>query len=382
MPIKYLSPLSRRQLENKTAILRIDINAELDKNKKPIMSERFKASAKTIDFLKSKGAKIICIAHQGQPGKYDFSSLEKHSKVLNRLTKIIFINDITGNKAQTAIKNLKPGQAILLENIRFNKDEFNPDKKDNEIIKNLVPLANIYINDAFSVCHREQTSIVSFPKHLKSYAGLTLEKELKSVEKIKVKNALFVLGGNKPVDLIQLTESKNKMLAGGSLVLLPRIAKGYKLGKEEQVLKSDLHLIKDIKPYLKKMVLPIDLAISVNEKRKDISLSDLPVDYPVYDISYKTIEHFKHEIVKAKAIFVKGPMGFFGKPGFNKGTKEILKEVAKSNAFTIMAGGHTSNALSRIGVNKNKINYISLSGGALVEYISGRKLPGIEALKK
>src|SRR3989344_4986302 len=131
MPIKYLSPLSRRQLENKTAILRIDINAELDKNKKPIMSERFKASAKTIDFLKSKGAKIICI------------------------------NDITGNKAQTAIKNLKPGQAILLENIRFNKDEFNPDKKDNEIIKNLVPLANIYINDAFSVCHREQTSIVS-----------------------------------------------------------------------------------------------------------------------------------------------------------------------------------------------------------------------------
>ncbi|MDP3026518.1 MAG: phosphoglycerate kinase, partial [Nanoarchaeota archaeon] len=181
--------------KGKTVLLRADLNSDV-KNGKVLMSERIKEAAKTIDYLKDKKAKIVVIAHQGRPGKTDFLSLKQHAALLNKFAKINFVDDILGKRAEKAIKNLKNSEAILLDNIRFEKDEFNPGKKDNKLLK-LTEETDIYVNDSFSVCHRNEASIVLFPKHMKSCAGLLLEKEINALKKIKIKNCLFILGGAK-----------------------------------------------------------------------------------------------------------------------------------------------------------------------------------------
>ena len=371
--------LSDFEFKNKTVILRIDINSEI-KNKKPIFSDRFVESSKTIIELKRKKAKVIVLAHQGKPNSIEFISLKQHAKILNKLTKIKFIPDIIGKKALRAIKFLKPGEAILLENIRYLSDELSPGK-NNKIINTLAPLADIYINDAFSVCHRAQTSITEFPKVLPSGIGRLMEKELSSLNKLKLKNALFILGGTKLEEVLPLLKDR-KVLAGSYLGALCLLAQGKKIGKQESLFKSQLSLMKEINPHLSNIALPVDYAVNKNDKRKNISISKLPSNYPLLDIGDKTISLYVAQIKKAKAIFLKGPLGMIEKPQFKKGTKEILKAMSSSKSFTALAGGHTTTIARELGINKKHFSYISISGGALLSYISGKKLPGLEALEK
>ena len=206
-----MKTLDNFDFKNKTVLLRSDINSDV-KNGKPLMNERIKESCKTIKELKKKGARIIIIAHQGRRGKDDFISLKQHSKLLSKISKIKFVEDIIGNKAADAISKLKGKEAILLENIRFLKEEENPGK--NNFVKFFIGKVDIYVNDAFSVCHRKQTSIVSFPKYFKSCMGRILEKEVLALKKANLKDCLYILGGAKPADNIKLI-GKNKVLATG-----------------------------------------------------------------------------------------------------------------------------------------------------------------------
>ena len=158
------------------------------------------------------------------------------------------------------------------------------------------------------------------------------------------------------------------------------MAKGYKLGKENKVMKKERHLISKIKKHFRNIKSPIDVAINLKGKRKVLDLRDFPQNYLVLDIGDKTIELYKKEIKKAKAIFFKGAMGMFEQKGFELGTKEILKEISKSKAFSVLAGGQTSDALKQFGISKEKFGYVSLSGGALVKYLAGEKLVGLGVL--
>jgi phosphoglycerate kinase len=262
------------------------------------------------------------------------------------------------------------------------KDEFTPNIGSDFV--NFFKEAGIdyFVQDAFSVLHRNQSSIVSLPKVLPSATGLVLEEELKNIERIKskLKNSLFVLGGNKAEDLLPLLKNK-RILTTGKLSLLALKAKGFPIVKGNGLSEIELKLVPKIKKYSENLVVPVDLALNVKGKRKEISLNELPQKYLVWDIGFQTIENYKKEIVKAKTIFVKGAAGMFEDKNFEKGTKEILKAVEKSKAFAVAAGGSTLDSIEKFKINKKKFGYVSLSGGALVKYLAGEKLVGLEVLK-
>ncbi len=368
-------------LKDKKVLLRVDFNSDVVKGR-ILESDRIKAHSETIKFLLSKGARVVILSHQGTPGEKDFTSLKKHSKFLNRYlrNRVKFVKDIIGKKAIREIKNLKPGRALLLENVRFLKEEFKPGKT-NRMVLNLAPWFDYYVNDAFSIIHRNQTSVVSFPKVLPHAIGLVMEEELKQIRKLKskLKNCLFILGGKKSKDVISLINNKN-ILTTGKLSFLCLIAKGHNLGKENQLLRKDMALIPKIKKNLRNIKTPVDLAINFGGRR-DLSVKQFPEKYPVWDIGKETIENYKEEIKKAKAIFFKGSPGMFEHKGFELGTRELLNAVAESKAFSVIAGGQSSDAINEFHINRKKFGYVSLSGGSLVRYLAGEKLVGLEVLK-
>lgn len=372
-------------IKSKIVLLREDLNSEVS-NGKVLFSERIKESAKVIKILMGKGAKVVVIAHQGRKGEKDFTSLNQHAKLLNRSVKIKFVPDIIGKKAEMAIKELKSGEAILLENIRKLNDEFKT-RGDNKFISKLSKWCDIYVNDAFSVSHREQASVVSFPKYMDSYAGPLLEREINALKKISLKNCLFILAGAKPEDNLMLL-NKNKVLACGLFGQMCLVARGKNLGAQNLYLKKNISdynsSIKKLKEKLNKMgklvETPIDFAVKENGKRKELLIEEFPSQYEIYDIGKKTQEKFISEIKNAKSVYMKGPAGFYSDNRFFTGTKALLEAISKSHAFSLLGGGQLSDAVAKSKIPLKKFGYISLSGGALLQYLSGKRLPGLEAL--
>lgn len=367
--------------KSKIVLLRSDLNSNFV-NGKILMSERIKEASDTIKLLKAKKAKVVVIAHQGRLGKEDCVSLKFHAKLLSKFTKIKFIDDIFGKKAELAIKNLKQGEAILLENLRFYKEE--EENKKGKLVENLSKWGDVYVNDAFSVCHRNNASIVLLPKLMKACAGPLVVRELTALKKLNLRNTLYILGGAKPEDNVLLL-GKNKVLACGLFGQMCLIASGKKLGAQEDYLKKTIKdydkLLKELNKKLSKVITPVDFGVKVNGKRKYLDLEDFPSKYEIFDVGPKTRKLFINEIKKAKSIYMKGPVGDFSSKGFEKGTFEILKAVANSRAFSLIGGGHLSDAIAQSKLNKKSFGYISLSGGALLDYVAGKKLPGIEVLR-
>jgi len=362
--------------EGKTVLLRSDLNSDVQ-NKRLLKSERIKEAARTINELKKKKAKIVILAHQGRPGNEDFISLKQNCKQLNKYSKVNFVEDIIGKEAERKIRNLKEGEAILLENIRYLKEEFNTG--ENKITRFFSKLCDIYVNDAFSVCHRNQASILLAKYIKKSCAGRVLEREVKALQKLKLKDALYILGGAKPEDNIKLL-GRYKVLSCGLFGQVCLINKGKKLGEQEEYLKKKKILIKITKDKLREVQTPIDFAVNING-RKEIPLSGFPNKYEIFDIGSETQKIYTNEIKRAKAIYMKGPAGDCSKRIFSKGTFAILKAVADSKAFSVIGGGHLSDAIKASKINRRRFGHISLSGGALLSYIVGEKLPGLEVLK-
>ncbi|MGY4884639.1 MAG: phosphoglycerate kinase [Nanobdellota archaeon] len=362
--------------KGKVVLLRSDLNSDV-KEGRLLESERIKEASITINELKKKKAKVVILAHQGRPGDDDFISLEQHSKQLNKYSKVNFVKDIIGKEAGEEIKNLKEGEAILLENIRNLKEEF--DTNANKITDFFSKNCDIYVNDAFSVCHRAQASIL-LPKYIKkSCAGRILEREVKALKKLKLDGTLYILGGAKPEDNIKLL-GKNKVLSCGLFGQVCLINKGKKLGEQENYLNKKKIFIEIPKEKLTLVETPLDFAVDANG-RKEITLEGFPNKYEIFDIGSLTQKKYIEEIKKAKAIYMKGPAGDCSKEGFSNGTFAILKAVAESKAFSVIGGGHLSDAITASKVDIKKFGHISLSGGALLNYIAGEKLPGLEVLK-
>ncbi|KAA0006264.1 MAG: phosphoglycerate kinase [Thermoplasmata archaeon] len=390
-------------LEGKTVLLRVDFNMPLDKNTLEILdTTRIKRALPTIKELIEKNAKTVILAHQGRQGSWDFTSLEKHAKALGKLLnhKVQFVDDIYGEKAKNAIKNLKNGEVLVLDNVR--KFDGETEKKtaeehaQSELVQNLYPLADVFVNDAFAAAHRAQCSLIGFTAVLPSCAGRLMEKELSTLEKIIVnpeKPSVFLFGGAKFSDVVvtinRLLENKtaDKILLTGLPANAFLKAKGVTLGeKNEELLAKEgsPEIYNEIKELLDKhgenIYLPVDFAVEENTSRSEISFSELPTPYYIYDIGDKTIQKFKDILSTAKTVFLSGPCGVFEKPSFMKGTKEIFTYVANAEVFSIIGGGHTVAAVEQLGLT-DKISHISTGGGSLEKFMMGEKLPVVEALK-
>ncbi len=388
--------------ENKTVLLRVDFNMPLDKNTLDILdTTRIKRVLPTIKELIEKNAKTIILAHQGRQGSWDFTNLEKHGKALENLLgkEVKFVDDVFGEKAKDAIKNLQIGEVLLLDNVR--KFDGETEKKSanehaqSDLVQNLYPIADIFVNDAFAAAHRAQCSLVGFTEVMPSCAGRLMEKELSTLREIiekPEKPSVFLFGGAKFSDVIvtieRLLDNKtaDKIILTGLPANAFLKAEGINLGdKNEEMLEKEgtpenyNEIKKLIAKYKDKIYLPLDFAQQENTNRTEIDVSDLPTNYNLYDIGEKSIENFKKILSDAKTVFLSGPCGVFENPVFMKGTKEIFTFVAKSDVFSIAGGGHTVAAVEKLGLDK-KISHISTGGGSLEKFMMGEKLPVIVAL--
>ena len=391
-------------LANKTLAVRIDLNSDLNEKGKAEINQRFYAHSETIKELIEKSAKIILIAHQSRRGEKDFIPLEQHAKILSELLnhEVKFVNEVVGEKAKEEILNLKPGEILLLDNVRFLEDEAvnksMEDHANSSLVKFLSPLIDYYVLDAFSVAHRSHSSIVGFALVKPMIAGRVMEKEIEEIR--KAMNPLginaWIMGGAKVDDCISVLkhmfetkpESIEKVLTGGLLANLFLFAKGFEIGSGSlEVLekKGYLELLDDarflVENYEKEIVLPSDVAFEVEGKRKEENVENIPSNACILDIGNKTIDDYKSYIDEFRSIIVKGPLGKFEQKGFEIATKEILEKVADSDATTLIGGGDTSVAIEKLKIEKNKFSYVSVGGGALITFLSGKPMPGIEALK-
>ncbi|MDR3062992.1 MAG: phosphoglycerate kinase [Methanobrevibacter sp.] len=389
-------------VENKTVLLRIDINSPVDPNGGFILDDsRMKLHSPTIKELSEKGAKVVILTHQSRPGKNDFISLKEHAKVLSKNLNIdvLYIDSIFSNEAINKIKNLKSGEILLLENVRFFSEESLNGSVDKQsktlLIRKLSPYIDIFINDAFAAAHRSQPSLVGFTKVLPSGAGRLMEKELTVVEnsfKNVERPCIYVLGGMKADDSIEVIENVLKNESADYILTTGIVANIFLLGAGVDIGKVNKDFIKErgyynlvektkylLKTYKKNIIYPKDLAIEDNGKRVDVSIDKIPNNY-IFDIGVETIKEYAKFIRNAKTIFANGPAGVFENPDFAIGTEDILNTIANSQGFSIIGGGHIAAATNAMGYDIY-MNHVSSGGGACITLLGGKKLAAVEALK-
>ncbi len=384
--------------KNKAVFVRVDLNCPIGNNGEFLDDRRIVEHAKTIKELSEKGAKVIVAAHQGRPGDEDFTTLEKHAAALGKHSgkNVKYVPDILGPTAVNSIKSMKAGDIILLENIRFlaeeNLNRTPAEQAQTLFIKFLSPLIDYFVLDAFATAHRSQPSLVGFTEIKPSLAGRVLEEEVKMLSRAvesKKHPAVFVTGGAKIKDSIKTIEQflnrkiVDEVLTCGLVGNIFLAAKGHEISGIEYV-EDYAKLLEKSKKLLnlfgEKIVLPQDVAVDKYGKREEIPVDKLPQPYRLADIGAKTIEQYKKIISGAQIIIANGPAGVFESKEFEKGTHELVKAIASSNAYTVVGGGHIATAVINLNL-ASKISHVSTGGGACILFLAGDPLPAIEALK-
>lgn len=408
MSIKSLGvkTLDDVEVSGRTVGVRVDFNSPVDSSTKRLLDDsRIRAHAETtLKELVQKRAKVVVLSHQGRKGDPDFTSLKEHAEILARLlpTKVHFVDDIFGERAIASIKSLKDGEVLVLENVRYwdgeAKSASPEEHAKSELVRKLGPLFDVYVVDAFSAAHRPHASLVGFAPVVKHYvAGRVMERELAALYRVRnnpERPCVYILGGAKAEDTADVLESvlgegiADAVLTGGLVANLLLHAKGYNLGDANVAVLRDkgfLELEGRLKAALDKfgdrIHLPEDLAVEENGKRVEITLSSLPAKSLIKDIGSKTLERYAEVIRKAKTIVMNGPMGVFEDPNFSLGTRKIFEAIVTSGAFSLIGGGHTIAASSKLGF-ADKISHVSTGGGALIEYLMKGTLPVVEVLKE
>ena len=378
----------------KKVLVRVDFNVPLNDKGEITDDTRITASLPTIQYLLEQKAAVILMAHLGRPKgqvkpELSLAPVAKHlGKLLGK--KILFAPDCVGEAAQAAASKLKPGHILLLENLRFHKEE---EKNDMEFAEKLASLAELYVNDGFCVSHRAHASVEGVTHFLPAAAGFLLEKEIQYVGQA-VTNPLHpfvaIIGGAKVSDKIgvisNLLDKVDTLLIGGGMANTFLAAQGYKMGKslvEEDKLDLAKELLAKAKKNKVNMLLPTDLVMAaafapdaehVTEKVKNLNQA-----YMALDIGAETSKAYAEALADAKMIVWNGPMGVFEMDAFCKGTEAVAKAVAKSRATSIVGGGDSVAAIEKLGLAK-RITHISTGGGASLEYLEGKVLPGVAAL--
>ncbi|MFX1294996.1 MAG: phosphoglycerate kinase [Promethearchaeota archaeon] len=393
-----LMTLDDVDVKGKKVLIRFDLNSTVTVDD-PVIKDtlRLDQIKPTLEDLKE--AAVIILAHQGREGKKDFTSLKPHADVLKKWygDRFKFVDDTIGEKAVNAIKNLRPGEILLLENVRFLEEEMRKGTPEElsktKFVQTLAPLVDIYVNDAYGAAHRGQTSLVGFTPVLPSYAGRILEREIEIMEKIlgnPDKPIIYCIGGAKVETkfkvLKNLLENKkaDKILVCGLLQNIILAGAGVDIHDiNKKPIKNFDEYISTAKEiydkYKANLVLPIDLAINENNVRINYDIDNLPTDFASCDIGFKTVDKFVSIIKEAGTIVANGPAGIFENPLFAYGSRIILETMAESKAFSIVGGGEMGGFANKLNLN---MNYISTGGGAMLAYLTGKKLPVIAALEK
>jgi len=383
-------------LKGNTVFLRVDMNCPIDPDTMEISGiKRIEEATKTLKSLKD--AKVVVASHQGRVGNNEYTGMDKHAEVLEKLMnkKIKYVEDVIGEAAQNAIKNLDDGDILLLDNLRLCAEEnyeFTPeDAAKTMMVSRLSKLFDLCVLDSFPSAHRSHPSIVGFPQVLPACAGRIVEREVRNLDEIMtVAKAphVIVLGGSKVPDrleaiklLIQNGRADHVLLTGviGSVFMRAqaRIKSSLDIKREEEVVAKAHTLIGE---YPDIFATPVDIAIDKDGERVEMDVREMGRGDKIYDLGPKTVEYYSKLIAGAGTVFISGPAGFFERENFSYGTKELLNSVANSMATTIVSGGHLTTALKQQGL-ADRINHISTSGGALVLYLTGKKLPMIKALE-
>ena len=381
-------------LKGKKVFVRCDFNVPMDENKNITDNRRIVAALPTIKYLLEQNCKVILCSHLGRPKgevKEEFS-LKPVAKELSKLLgqEVIMANDVIGKDAETKAANLKNGEVMLLENVRFHREETD---NDPEFAKKLASLAEVYVNYAFGTAHRAHASTVGITKYLPAVSGFLIEKELKFLGNTlenPERPFVAILGGAKVSDKIgvidSLLEKVDTLMIGGGMAYTFFKAQGYGVGNslcEPDKCDLALELMKKAKQKGVKMMLPVDTKIGKEFKpdteSKIVGWKEIPDEWEGFDIGPETIKMFKDELQHAKTVIWNGPLGLFEFDQFAIGTNEIAKTLAEIDATTIIGGGDSAAAAQKAGL-ADKITHISTGGGASLEFLEGKKLPGIEAL--
>lgn len=384
--------------EDKTVLLRVEFNSPMGPDGKILDDTRIKESIPTIKELEP--AKVVLLTHQSRPGKKDFTTTEEHAKRLQKYLKqrVHYVDDIFGSNARSRIAALKPGEVLVLENVRFYSEEMlEQDPKvhsKTHLVRKLAPTAQIFLNDAFGASHRSQCSLVGFTPILPSGAGRLMEKEIDYLTKALTGGGetIFVLGGAKVDDSIGVTKNvlekkiASKVLVTGVVANVFLAAEGIDIGKpnmaflEKNEYVGEIDKAKDIlKSFDGRVVIPTDVAVNKDGKRKDMNVRELPSDNLISDIGPETTANFSDIIRHSDKVVINGPAGIFENPEFSQGTTGILMAATRAK-FSVVGGGHSSAAVDQMGI-QDKISHISTGGGACIDFLSGKRMPAIEALK-
>jgi len=388
--------IDQLELRGKRVFIRVDFNVPLNKKNEITDDTRILLSLPTIQHAVKSGGKVILASHLGRPkGKKDPAfSLAPVAKRLSQLLgrTVGLAGDCVGEEVQKQVDGMREGEVLLLENLRFHSEE---EKNDEAFSRALASLCDVYVNDAFGAAHRAHASTEGMTRYVKTVAaGLLMMKEVESLEKAlinPVKPYVAILGGAKVSDKIgvirNLLERVTTLLIGGGMAYTFLRAKGFGVGKslvEENQLELSLRLMEQAEGRVK-FVLPGDhiAAERMDEqaRRETVRNEAIPPDWICLDIGPETVRMFSEEVRTAKTIVWNGPMGVFEKEPFSHGTFAMARAVAESSAFTIIGGGDSVAAVNQAGVAE-KISHISTGGGASLEFLEGKKLPGIEALKR
>jgi 3-phosphoglycerate kinase len=383
-------------VNGKTVLVRVDFNVPIDSGGNITDNTRIVLSLPTIKYLLENNAKVVLMSHLGRPKdivdeKYRLTPAAKElGKLLGKPVKKF--DETFSNEISEYIKTMmKPGEVVMLENLRFNPGE---KKNDREFSKNLASLADFYVDDAFGAAHRAHASISGVAEFLPAVSGFLLKKEVEALGALLENPArpfIAVLGGSKVSDKILVVKNLlgkvDALILGGGMTYTFLKAMGNEIGRsicEDDQLGYAIEMVELAKKNGVKLMLPVDICIapeySENAESKNVAINAIPSDWEGMGIGEKTIELYKNEIAKAKTIFWNGPMGVFEFERFAKSTKDIAMAIAGSTAVTVAGGGDTLAAIKKYGLN-DRFSHISSGGGASMEFLEGKILPGFAALQ-
>jgi len=382
-------------LKGKKVFVRCDFNVPMDENQKITDNRRIVAALPTIKYLVEQNCKVILASHLGRPKgevKPEFSLAPVAKELSKQLgQEVLMAKDVIGESAKTLAANLQEGQVMLLENVRFHREETD---NDPEFAKELASMAEVFVNDAFGTAHRAHASTEGISHYLPSVSGFLIEKELKFLgDALNNPERPFVaiLGGAKVSDKIgvidSLLEKVDTLMIGGGMAYTFFKAQGYEVGNslcEPDKCELALKLMEKAKNKGVKLMLPVDTKIGKEFKpdteSKTVAWTEIPEGWEGFDIGEKTIETFKNELKTAKTVVWNGPLGLFEFDQFAIGTNAIAHALAEIDATTIIGGGDSAAAVEKAGL-ADKMTHISTGGGASLEFLEGKKLPGIECLQ-
>jgi len=361
--------------KEKAVLLRVDINSPMEKESKNIINDsRIRRVVPTIRELMGKKAKVVILAHQSRKGKWDFTPLDKHAKHLERHLNhpVEYVNDIYGDEAKNAIRSMKAGNVLLLGNVReLDCETAKADFKghaNSDLVKELRPLLDYYISDAFGAAHRSQCSLVGFPMVMPSASGRLMAKELFALDSIfsePRRPSVFMLGGakfgdvSKMIDHVLGTELADTVILTGLAGNAFCMARGTDIGEasaeilKEELTDENLQAARDVmSKYGQRILLPSDVSVERNGKRANVMVGDMPSAEPALDIGIDSIEKFKKVIMSSKTSFMSGPSGMYEKEGFEDGTKELMNAMIESKGQSVIGGGHTVGAADKFGFDR------------------------------